>query len=225
MASLKQIAANRRNAKKSTGPKTPEGKQTVSQNPVQHGLLAVNPVCLPEEQEEHDQFVLDMRTQWRTNGFRELLALDRLIDCAWRLRRVTKIETSLLLRNRQIIAKQPAAAQTADTALGGAYRKANQCFVNLSRHERQLERSYQASLRELTCLQYARAMDRNPFYIANMGKQPALAPDAPRQKYEGHFGEQPKATQQLKFVSNTGSLLPVDGGDYPPPEEHIQGKQ
>ena len=49
--------------------------------------------------------------------------------------------------------------------MGGAYLKANQCFVNLSRHERQIERSHQAAYRELRCLQYARAMDRNPFYV------------------------------------------------------------
>jgi hypothetical protein len=39
MATEAQIAANRRNAKKSTGPKTPEGKKTVSQNAVRHVLL------------------------------------------------------------------------------------------------------------------------------------------------------------------------------------------
>jgi hypothetical protein len=221
MASLKQLEANRRNAQKSTGPKTPEGKRTVSQNPVQHGLLAANPVCLPEEQEEHGQFVADMCNQWRAQGFSERLALDRLIDCAWRLRRVTKIETSLLLRNRQKIAEESADGQAADRALGGAYLKANQCFVNLSRHERQIERSYQAAHHELQCLQYARAMDRNPFYIANMKKQPALVPDQPRQKYQGHFVDPPAGAQQLEFVSDTGSLRPANGGDYPP----VQVKQ
>jgi len=38
MASERQIAANRRNAKKSTGPKSESGKKRSSKNPFRHGL-------------------------------------------------------------------------------------------------------------------------------------------------------------------------------------------
>ena len=40
MVSQAQLIANRRNALKSTGPRTSRGKATVSQNPVKHGLTA-----------------------------------------------------------------------------------------------------------------------------------------------------------------------------------------
>ena len=40
MATQAQIDANRRNAQKSTGPKTPKGKDTVAQNALKHDLLA-----------------------------------------------------------------------------------------------------------------------------------------------------------------------------------------
>jgi len=55
MATAKQIAANRRNAQKSTGPKSPEGKAIVSQNRMTHGLCARFSV-LPEieKQENYD---------------------------------------------------------------------------------------------------------------------------------------------------------------------------
>src|SRR5687767_10775501 len=36
----RQVRANRRNARKSTGPKTAKGKQTVSSNALKHGLTA-----------------------------------------------------------------------------------------------------------------------------------------------------------------------------------------
>jgi hypothetical protein len=40
MASVDQIAANRRNARRSTGPRTAAGKRKVSENALRHGLLA-----------------------------------------------------------------------------------------------------------------------------------------------------------------------------------------
>jgi hypothetical protein len=46
MATEKQINANRKNAQKSTGPKTAEGKAAVSQNAVKHGLFT-RPFSMP----------------------------------------------------------------------------------------------------------------------------------------------------------------------------------
>ena len=48
MTTQAQIDANRRNAQLSTGPKTPEGKATSSQNATQHGLTSQR-VVLPDE--------------------------------------------------------------------------------------------------------------------------------------------------------------------------------
>src|SRR5687768_13469205 len=46
--SKRKLLANRRNARKSTGPRTPAGKKIVSQNPLKHGLCAQTPL-LPNE--------------------------------------------------------------------------------------------------------------------------------------------------------------------------------
>ena len=51
MTSEKQAEANRRNALKSTGPKTPEGKSTVRHNALRHGLLSRD-ILLPGEDED-----------------------------------------------------------------------------------------------------------------------------------------------------------------------------
>ena len=50
MTSPKKTEANRRNALRSTGPKTPEGKDAVRVNAVKHGLLS-REVLLPGEDE------------------------------------------------------------------------------------------------------------------------------------------------------------------------------
>ncbi len=50
MTSEKQIRANRRNALKSTGPKTPEGKATVRLNARTHGLRSQE-ILFPGEDE------------------------------------------------------------------------------------------------------------------------------------------------------------------------------
>ena len=54
MASPKQIAANQRNAARSTGPKSAEGKAKVARNALKHGL-AGHGVVLPEEMAEQIQ--------------------------------------------------------------------------------------------------------------------------------------------------------------------------
>jgi hypothetical protein len=50
MASDKQMRANRQNARKSTGPKTPEGKAVARLNALKHGLLSQQ-ILLPNEDE------------------------------------------------------------------------------------------------------------------------------------------------------------------------------
>ena len=56
MTSQKQIEANKLNALKSTGPKTPEGKVIVSKNATTHGLRAQHTVIDSESQTEFNEF-------------------------------------------------------------------------------------------------------------------------------------------------------------------------
>ena len=65
MASQKQIEANRKNASRSTGPKSAEGKAAVARNALKHGL-AGHGVILPDE--TIDQ-IRDRKEHWR-GGYR-----------------------------------------------------------------------------------------------------------------------------------------------------------
>jgi hypothetical protein len=54
MATQAQILANRRNAQRSTGPKTAEGKATAAKNATKHGLFARYDVVISENQADFD---------------------------------------------------------------------------------------------------------------------------------------------------------------------------
>lgn len=95
MTSLKQIMANQLNSKKSTGPKSDEGKTTVSQNAVKHGLLS-NETILPWENELQ---LVDLRKsmfdELQPIGGIENILVDRLVSITWRLRRAGTIESGI----------------------------------------------------------------------------------------------------------------------------------
>src|SRR5918994_4522742 len=95
MTSDKQAQANRRNALKSTGPKTPEGKAAVRQNATKHGLLSQD-VLLPEE----DAAALEelgerLRAELQPVGELEGMLVDRIIAAYWRLRRLGRVEAGI----------------------------------------------------------------------------------------------------------------------------------
>ena len=95
MTSFRQIAANRRNAQLSTGPKTEEGKSRSRRNAVRHGLTAETVIDALESAEDYAAFELAITSDYdvRTAVERELVL--RLVSLLWRLRRATAIETGL----------------------------------------------------------------------------------------------------------------------------------
>jgi hypothetical protein len=56
MTSFRQIEANRRNALRSTGPKTEEGKQQSRRNALRHGLTAETVIEGLEDREDYKAF-------------------------------------------------------------------------------------------------------------------------------------------------------------------------
>jgi len=95
MASAAQVLANRLNAEKSTGPRTPEGKAVVSQNAVQHGLLAQQVVIKGEDPGEFDSFRDGMLEELAPEGAVEALLAERLVGLSWRLRRAERLQATV----------------------------------------------------------------------------------------------------------------------------------
>jgi hypothetical protein len=139
MTTENKIEANRLNAQKSTGPRTPEGKTRSSQNAVTHGLCSARPVLAVEDKEEFNDFANDfIRNLDPLNPVEEFLS--RRIAClAWRLQRAARYETLVLDNLCKTSASDP--GQSADEALG-------QILTDDFRNQRTLEKiqSYEARL-------------------------------------------------------------------------------
>ena len=98
MASEKQIQANRQNALKSTGPRTPEGKAAVRLNALRHGLRSEE-ILLPGEDGEALTELGDiLTTELQPVGALENLLVARITAAAWRLRRVGRVEAGIFAR-------------------------------------------------------------------------------------------------------------------------------
>ena len=109
MTSLRQIEANRRNARLSTGPISEEGKKRSRQNALRHGLTAETVIDALEDAEDYAAFELAITSDYDAQTAVERELVLRLASLLWRLRRATAIESGLfkiqakqLLRFRQL---------------------------------------------------------------------------------------------------------------------------
>jgi hypothetical protein len=95
MTSFRQIEANRRNARKSTGPLTQEGKQRSRCNAVRHGLTAETVIGALEDAEDYKAFEATIIADYDAQSAVERELVLRLAGLLWRLRRATTMETGL----------------------------------------------------------------------------------------------------------------------------------
>jgi len=95
MATARQIAANRLNARRSTGPRSLAGKRRSRRNALRHGLGARTIVDVFESLDDYRSFERQIVQAYRPASAidRELVA--RLVSLLWRLRRACAIESGL----------------------------------------------------------------------------------------------------------------------------------
>jgi hypothetical protein len=162
MPSKRQIDANRRNAKKSTGPKTAEGKAVSRFNATRHGFTAKhNTLPFENNAEFHavrDEFLGEHQPATPT----ELVQVEQMVTAFWRLRRIRATETAFLdremERNRADAKHRYGDPGSFDVLAYTYYRNDSDpgTLANLSRYEARLERSFYKALRELQRLKALR---------------------------------------------------------------------
>jgi len=160
MISNKQLAANQRNALKSMGPRTTEGKAVASRNSLKHGLLSSQPVMDDESKEEYEQFREGLLTDLAPQCQLECLLADRIVGSAWRLRRAVRIEREMLQADFDGNCGPPGISSSKSKILGicvGTRLIFDATYGKFSRYEAHIERGLYKALHELQRLQAARS--------------------------------------------------------------------
>ena len=101
--SLRKIEANRRNALRSTGPRTKRGKRFSRWNSLQHGLLLrdiVIPAGLGQKSFGEFRFLLEqLRRDLHPEGTLEEMLVEKIAACYWRFRRLIRSETGAVRKD------------------------------------------------------------------------------------------------------------------------------
>jgi hypothetical protein len=161
MSTENQINANRLNAQKSTGPKTPDGKAKISQNAVTHGLCSTRPILSTEDPEKYDQLRDDFFRRHAPEGVLGNALAERAVNTYWRLLRVQNFET-LVFNNLLNVARSEGdkLGGLPDGTLIAAVLEQDfakeHIFEKLQRYELRIDRSHRVILKELRTLQAQR---------------------------------------------------------------------
>jgi hypothetical protein len=145
MTSYRQIEANRRNALKSTGPRTDVGKRIARCNAVRHGLTAETVIGALEDAEDYQAFEPTITADYDAQSAVERELVLRLASLLWRLRRATTMETGLFeiqvrhcrddRQNRELLAVYHTLLRSADgcaTKPAGTAVEFAGCFLHLA---------------------------------------------------------------------------------------------
>jgi len=143
MATKKQTAANRRNARKSTGPTSPQGKATASMNNLRHGLRARTVILPGEKQEDFDEIHTGLQDQYQPQNPAEQHLVDQAAIAQWKLARAEAYEARSCAEDPSIEA-------------------CNNIFRKMTLVTGRLERSYFKAYKELERIKTAREKQPQP---------------------------------------------------------------
>jgi hypothetical protein len=169
MATPRQLAANRRNAKRSTGPRTAKGKATSSQNAVKHGILAETlAVSGLESPEDWEAFRTGLLESLKPVGALEELLAQKFVAAAWRLTRAERYERDIIDARVEVTRIWSAGSEEADVSsmtdegstmapsLRGGQLPELDVLMHLTRYCAFLHKQMMQSLHELQRVQAAR---------------------------------------------------------------------
>ena len=114
MTSRKQISANQRNAKRSTGPRSQVGKRRTRRNAIKHGLTAESILIEGESREDFDSLCRQLYEELNPTSTLEHQYVERFVGYVWRLRRIPVLEAALFEARRLEVQYNDASKDVAD---------------------------------------------------------------------------------------------------------------
>jgi hypothetical protein len=157
MVTEKQLEANRRNAEKSTGPRTTEGKSNSSRNNLRHGLTGHISLLPTEDREAHDAFCHELIDSFTPETPMEQQLAQCIAEDSWRLNRARAIENNMFaLGHNHGRREAQIALADAETFLTQAA-----SFNLLSIYEQRINRNLQRNMKLLQELQAERKAQRH----------------------------------------------------------------
>ncbi|MGD1071433.1 MAG: hypothetical protein ABSB15_14930 [Bryobacteraceae bacterium] len=159
MASDKQIAANRLNALKSTGPTTPEGKARCAENSTRHGMLARSIVLLTESADRFHELLAGFQLEYQPQDATERALVEIMAVSHWRLQRLWNMERAGFdyeydQQTGDCVAMQaPTRFSLAFRGLGDKSR----ALDLMNRYETRLDRQFKTTLDRLQRIQHNRS--------------------------------------------------------------------
>ena len=152
-----KLAANRKNAKRSTGPKDTTRTRL---NALKHGLLSRQPVILGESARSFRRFSrMVKQEELKPRTAMESILADRIVCLLWRLKRLERVERDIISGDVERWSTPRSRGRLELPALGAAMvgRLSNRdTFGKLSRYETAIERSLMRMRAEFCKLQEAR---------------------------------------------------------------------
>jgi hypothetical protein len=107
MPSQRQIAANRRNALRSTGPRTPQGKYIAARNHTLHGFSSPDPLLPDEDPAEFAASLAKWRNCCQPAGPHQEELVYRFAVAVWRLQRIPRLEDALFAAAAKALSGPP----------------------------------------------------------------------------------------------------------------------
>lgn len=157
MVSEARLQANRRNATKSTGPRTAAGKGKSAMNAVKHGIWSRTVLLDCDDRDEFETFAAGLVQRLQPADELERMLVDRIVTTAWRLRRLQQIENAILEQGKRD--GERVLSDGDDAALGYAYGRGRERFEAITRAETALERSLYRALEALQEAQSTRPVE------------------------------------------------------------------